>query len=218
MGSLCRFWCVKDHVWLNYYARGLQPPTHWKRHRSKPFTSREGNQCSSITATDSTKYNRMFTEIVCNVHIQDEQSRDWKRPGWKSTRKTVPVSNKANRSDWEPELCRGGWLPIGSHGIVNSDSTMPHSISLSILPKVHHPNRTMNCRAAPCRRSESEGKWLAVRFKIGLVTSLPTVHSLSKVTVGTHWSLTTLVWARRWTPYYVSTNVALHLMSPHRKL
>lgn len=28
---------------------------------------------------------------------------------------------------------------IGSHGILNGDSTMPHSISLSILLKVHHP-------------------------------------------------------------------------------
>lgn len=32
-----------------------------------------------------------------------------------------------------------GLLVIGSHGILNGDSTMPHSISLSILLKVHHP-------------------------------------------------------------------------------
>lgn len=67
-----------------------------------------------------------------------------------------------------------GLLVIGSHGILDGDSTMPHSSSHSILLKVHHPGRTMSRRAAPCRGGWRR-KWLAARPEID---SPPAVHHL----------------------------------------
>lgn len=80
------------------------------------------------------------------------------------------------RSGFKPEPCECGCvvglLVIGSHEILDSDSTMPHSI----LQKVQHPDGQWAGGPRPARGGG--GKWLAAHPEIDsplLSASLPTL-------------------------------------------
>lgn len=110
---------------------------------------------------------RHYTVHSVMSSLQIIHSRLLKPHSVTSFQTTAPLSRPHGQDHCGPgqgwnlnPVCVGRWvsgwlvsglLVIGSHGILERESTIPHSISLSILLKVHHPGRTISRRAAPCR-------------------------------------------------------------------